>query len=515
MLHYAVPSVDEDNPLYCPSVSAASYLQSLRHQLHRTKKSGGKNRRNNRLLQSFARVLQNALLPDAYDSSEAETHGKTVFIPNFNADGRSRTPSTSSEDAPPNYSAYPIPAWELEHERDFWNAVKGNLVGYGGPAHLKRKRGSFSDIQGPPKYARSIQSVHDTSFDVTVKHEKLSYSGGPGTPVETKAVASPRELDFADKDGKSSDLAQRVRDLEDRLYGHPIGTESPRGIHSLIERLDRILPGIRLKERLSQQSRLSHQSIVDFLGNNGYLNARVLSVFRTSEVHWITLTDSLSDANGLNLCADILPTFSQPNSFLFLSELSLRDIAIQDFDMIYIQHLPKLSTLLLDNTAISNEAIFLLVPLKRSLTQLSIGSNPGIDDDAVPALLLLSKLSFLSILDTSIYMPGLRRLARTIYYEDRIIDIEIPSSCEEYVDDMHNKYALDPRPPLVTDPEVCALLSAAALQRNLAAHAAINPGIVAAGGKAEMAERLRALLEMRRMDLLVRDMFRGVEDDGV
>jgi len=74
------------------------------------------------------------------------------------------------------------------------------------------------------------------------------------------------------------------------------------------------------------------------------------------------------------------------------------------------------------------------VPLKRSLTQLSIGSNPAIDDDAVPALLFLSKLSFLSILDTSIHMPGLRRLARTIYDQDRIIDIEIPTACEEYVD---------------------------------------------------------------------------------
>jgi hypothetical protein len=75
-----------------------------------------------------------------------------------------------------------------------------------------------------------------------------------------------------------------------------------------------------------------------------------------------------------------------------------------------------------------------LVPLKRSLTQLSIATNPDINDDAIPAILLLSKLSFISILDTNIDMPGIRRLAKTIYDEDRIIDIEIPSACERYID---------------------------------------------------------------------------------
>lgn len=31
-------------------------------------------------------------------------------------------------------------------------------------------------------------------------------------------------------------------------------------------------------------------------------------------------------------------------------------------------------------------------------------------------------------------MPGIRRLAKTIYDEDRIVDIEIPSACERYID---------------------------------------------------------------------------------
>jgi hypothetical protein len=40
----------------------------------------------------------------------------------------------------------------------------------------------------------------------------------------------------------------------------------------------------------------------------GYLNARVMAIFRTSEVYQVALTDSLLDNNGLNLSSnDILP----------------------------------------------------------------------------------------------------------------------------------------------------------------------------------------------------------------
>ena len=79
-------------------------------------------------------------------------------------------------------------------------------------------------------------------------------------------------------------------------------------------------------------------------------------------------------------------------------------------------------------------SVFLLVSLKQTLTQLSLAKNPDIDDDAVPAILLLSKLSFLSIFDTSIEMIGLRRLAETIFEDNRTMDVEIPFVCEAYID---------------------------------------------------------------------------------
>ena len=79
-------------------------------------------------------------------------------------------------------------------------------------------------------------------------------------------------------------------------------------------------------------------------------------------------------------------------------------------------------------------SVFLLVSLKRTLTQLSLAKNPNIDNEAVPAIVLLSKLSFLSIFDTSIEMIGLRRLAETIFEDNRAVNVEIPIICEAYID---------------------------------------------------------------------------------
>lgn len=77
---------------------------------------------------------------------------------------------------------------------------------------------------------------------------------------------------------------------------------------------------------------------------------------------------------------------------------------------------------------------------------------------------------------------------------------------------MHLKYLVDLAPPLITNPALCARLSAGALKRNLVAHASINPAIMAAGTKAEMKERLEGILTIREKDLLVRSMIFGSDE---
>ena len=54
--------------------------------------------------------------------------------------------------------------------------------------------------------------------------------------------------------------------------------------------------------------------------------------------------------------------FQKPNSFLFVSEMSLSDTPLQDFDIVSIHHLPRLSVLWLNNTGIGTEAFVMITP---------------------------------------------------------------------------------------------------------------------------------------------------------
>ncbi|KAJ7765843.1 hypothetical protein DFH07DRAFT_810015 [Mycena maculata] len=401
-----LPTIDEKNPLYCPAITASSYLSSVRRQVRRrNSRAQIQPPQNVRLVSSFARILDKALHEDGNEPlniGPKSDDGSTVTLPS---------------------------SWEnLENtfEHRTTTTVKKTTR-----QPLKRKRSSFSDLRGPPKYARSVPSVHESSFEVSIRRERLQYfSAKP----QYSSFVMPKK---AVKTTLVEDLKAKIRSLEDELYGPPIGTESPRGLKPLLQHLDALMPGIRLQDRLSKLPNLDHQAIADFLGDNGLLNVAVMTILRTSEIFKLKLTDSMGDEDGLNLAGrGVLPVFSKPNSFLFLSELSFCGTRVPDSDLVHIHHLPRLITLLLNNTGIGNEAIFHLVALKRSLLQLSIATNPHIDDDAVPAILLLSKLSFLTILDTSIDMPGIRRLAQVICAERRVIDIEIPSACERYIDSL-------------------------------------------------------------------------------
>ena len=170
--------------------------------------------------------------------------------------------------------------------------------------------------------------------------------------------------------------------------------------------------------------------------------------------------------------------------------------------------------------------MFLLVPLKRSLLDLTVAGNPRIDDNAIHPIMSLNRISYLSIVGTAIGMEGLRILARTIHSEDRAIEIAIPVLCEFYIDseckslfactsriliasDMDSKYMIEPKAPLIVEPTACAALSVAALKRNLSGHAAFNPDIVSSGTKLELVERLKKILETRQIDMVIRDMLWG------
>lgn len=238
-LSYALPVVDEKNPFYCPAISASTYVKSLRQKFSR-KQASRPNHRINKL--SFAQLLDRSLLQsDDEESSDISQEWTSRF-----SDQNPCLPpilSSGSREGLPD-----IPAWEkdpihlhlpplLETIGD--SSCLANFLKSGS----KRKKTSFSDLRGPAKHARSFQSVQDSSFDIEVKHEKLNYSGSfpcspPAQPVQTSPKAPP-------------------------------GLASAINFELLIDCLDETMPGIRLKERLRNLKHTSHQSMADFLAENG------------------------------------------------------------------------------------------------------------------------------------------------------------------------------------------------------------------------------------------------------
>jgi hypothetical protein len=211
-----MPIVDDNNPFYCPDIPAALYLKSLRSRSHRFRRS----RRLN-LFQSFARALEQSILTQDSDDGEDSIESDWI-LGNYYAPPRKRRKYL--EDLP-SYS--PLTA-ELDHI----NYLES-------PQRLKslKPKVYFSDLDAPPKYARSQPSFHDSSFDIEVQHEKLDYfaniiESSPQRPLHRSRAKKP-------------------------------------DVKILADRLDSALPGIRLRERLLGLKSLTPEAFMDFMAENG------------------------------------------------------------------------------------------------------------------------------------------------------------------------------------------------------------------------------------------------------
>ncbi|PCH42550.1 hypothetical protein WOLCODRAFT_72130 [Wolfiporia cocos MD-104 SS10] len=485
----SVPIIDEQNPFYCPTSTAVVFIEALRSQIHGAPPPYTRSPTD---FPSFAERLEQSINED------------DVYQLLYRS-----LPAVNSSEVSALHSSFSVPAYDQSTPT---RAVRRLPAGDPPGVKAKRKKSesleSFSDLMGPPRNERSFQSVNDQSFELSGKVDKIRYwKATMGALLSPYSGEKQNNVPPASGEYTMRDMERRIFKLEDELYGPPIGTETPRGISVLISRLNALLPGIRLKERLYALGTPDHQDIVDLLARGGHLNKYILEMLRMSEIEVLDLTASLMDQEGLNMGAhDLLHVFTKPNSFLFLTELCMNNASLKDLDLTYIHHLPRLSRLWISNTGIGNDAIFHLVALKRTLSELAIEMNPLIDDDAIPALIALPMLWFLSFSDTSIGMPGLRKLAMAMKRRGDYPDLEVPRACEEYINNLHRKYMLFPQPPLIVDPAACATLSPEALRRNLAAHAAFNPDIHADGSASEMAERLANILKTREEDLVVREL---------
>ncbi|EKM57872.1 uncharacterized protein PHACADRAFT_206742 [Phanerochaete carnosa HHB-10118-sp] len=515
MKDYDIPKVDRNNPLYCPSVPAVVFLESIRRKIH---DKGGISREstpefspdheNRHSLSSFTRLLDKSVTDDdllelLYNPGHSET-----LLGNGDNSGDTNLSSV------------------LQGVTSRGLTVPVSPQVYACDCLIKEEESSisFSDLRGPAKREMSLPSGNEGSFEISGKADPIVYFARSSSPYNVHRrcflVAPEPENGWR---ARAHELQEKLSRLGgavcldgafhsvntacmlDELYGAAVGTETPRGMRNLISRLDKLLPGVRLTTKLSKV--VSHQDIIDILCSNGFVNTRVLDAFRTSEVEFLDLTTSLAEEDGLNMDArDILKVLAKPNSFLFVHEINLSGTTLRDSDIACLHHLPRLARLWLQDTGVTNQAVFLLLPLKRCLQELDIAYNPDINDDVIVAFDMLSRLSYLKLLGTSITIAGVRRLTTYLRRRGYAMALEVPASCEDYLRQLHLKYISHPGPPLITDPKAAQNLTPTALSRNLAAHAAVNPDIPTKGSKAFLANQLGELLENRRADLYAREL---------
>jgi hypothetical protein len=151
-MNSTLPTIDEKNPLYCPAITASKYLSSLRRQNKRRKSTRQENQPpKNRLLSSFARVLDKALQEDDDESLGELSQSEHQSV------------ATSST----------LPAWNLSTSFEH-RSTTVKKVPLRAPLKRKRSRSSFSDLDGSAKHMRSI-SVQESSFEISVRHERLQF----------------------------------------------------------------------------------------------------------------------------------------------------------------------------------------------------------------------------------------------------------------------------------------------------------------------------------------------------
>lgn len=183
-------SAAEDNPFYCPSLSATSFLENIRRQHMESTNSFDLSRYSDeRPLPSFTELLDQSITADDL----LELAYRPVL-----SDGSDH--SGSIEDSP-----------LLTPDRDRHEFTK--------EIEQECPLDTFSDLRGPAKRERSVASVNDASFELSGKANRLVYfprrDGSPyaasrssGKFKRTTARNQPYQ--------EESDLHDRIKFLEGR-----------------------------------------------------------------------------------------------------------------------------------------------------------------------------------------------------------------------------------------------------------------------------------------------------------
>ena len=195
---FATPMVDEQpsNPFYCPDIPPLSFIDMLRRQLYQDvgspRQTSTPYRIGKKLLLSYARNLDRALFSRHRKPRVSISHEDLVTEPNSRA---SLWDDSST----------------LGSHRDRGLFSRGSV--------MHKSSWSFGDIGCHTNHVKSFQSVHESSFEVEIKSEKLYYprstsarsSGGYLESVLRRQIINRASLD---QQPTLYDLKLRIQNFE-------------------------------------------------------------------------------------------------------------------------------------------------------------------------------------------------------------------------------------------------------------------------------------------------------------
>jgi hypothetical protein len=282
----STPVVDDQNPCYCPRQSVNDYLEELRKRRAPTARRSSFARAFDRhdhdhdlqdvLVNDYAGEWGQPLRYDALsDSIDPILPHHIPAGPTLRQRLLSRVPSATA-------STHYL---QLLHPHARTNSDESSS----GSSTINTCSSSdmSAHFSGSALNARSSMIVDDCSYELDGKATHISTFFPRHTGHSPSSDAADYEHAKNLPPAYLRDDAARIQKLEressdvsvhiliqmeyhiDELYGPKIGPETLAAMSILISRLTTILPGIRLPERLHLLKPLDHQTIIDFLSNNG------------------------------------------------------------------------------------------------------------------------------------------------------------------------------------------------------------------------------------------------------
>lgn len=206
---HTAPVIDEENPLYCPSISAVAFLESVRKKVYSNKRLHSSAR-----TPDLSRTTDELFFPSFHNmldkSLTEEDLLRLHYFPANAAMFPTRTRHDSSSSSLEADSLRSIPSWKNK-------AGTYNTSSKPSKRHVPSKRSrpshvhtsdSFSEFRGPFRREKSAMTVNDGSFELSARAERLHYF-----PV--KASFSPYEpMPQRNRELPEDQLTEKVRNLE-------------------------------------------------------------------------------------------------------------------------------------------------------------------------------------------------------------------------------------------------------------------------------------------------------------